>query len=211
MKNRLVIAAPFSVFMVLSLCSTVFAEEVNVNAYGRASTTPVRVRAEVKADIEVRQASTTERRERRHEEVKTNIAERKASSTERRVEMQRGLAKRKAKHVAKVILATIERLEKIIVRIESRIDKVQAQGGSTAEAGGFIALARMNLSDARLEVEAFVNIDLSSDVASENFERVRAAAARAREHIRAAHRNLMMAVRSLGSVRVNVEASSSVE
>lgn len=151
------------------------------------------VRANVKANIEARRASTTER----IQEMRANMMMRKASSTERRVEMQQGLAKRKAENVARVIKATIERLEKIILRIESRIAKVEAQGGDTSESKAFVAAAKVNLADAKLAVDAFASLDLTSDKASENFEKVRVAAAEAKEYIRSAHQNLMMAVRSL--------------
>lgn len=201
MKHKLAIAS----VLTLTIISPVFAEEVRINAYGRASTTPVRVRAEIKADIETRRASTTERREDRREEVRNIIAERKASSTERRLEMQVNIAKRKVEHVKKVILATIGRLEKIIVRIESRIEKIKGRGGDTTEAENFIAAAKVNLSDATVAVDAFAGLDLSGSTAALNFETIRAAAAEAREDIRVAHRNLMMAVRSLKGPNTGVE------
>jgi len=138
-------------------------------------------------------ASTTERRE----EIRQNIEQRKASSTERRTDMQIDIAKRKVENVTRVILATIERLEKIILRIESRIAKIQERGGNTTEAEGYVAAAKENLADAKVAVAAFANLDLSDSTFRENFKTIRAAVAEAKEHIRAAHRNLMMAVRSL--------------
>ena len=138
-------------------------------------------------------ASTTERRE----EIRQNIEQRKASSTERRTDMQIDIAKRKVENVTRVILATIERLEKIILRIESRIVKIKEQGGNTTEVEGFVAVAKENLADARVAVDVFANLDLSGSTAQENFATVRAAAAEAKKLIRDAHRNLMMAVRSL--------------
>ncbi len=169
------------------------------------------VRADIRANIEVKRASTTERREDRREEVRNNIEQRKASSTERRLEMQVDIAKRKVEHVKKVILATIERLEKIIVRIESRIAKIKERGGNTTESEGFVATAKVNLSDAKVAVDAFAGLDLSGNTAAENFATIRAAAAEAKEHIRAAHENLKNAVRLLKSVGVNAEVQSSVE
>lgn len=157
--------------------------------------------------IETRRAEMDAKRETRRVEAEAKRAERQA----KRVEFQQDIAKRKVEHTARVILATIERLEKIIVRIESRIAKVQARGGVTTESEGFVAAARVNLSEARVAVNAFISIDLSSEKARDNFERIRVAAKEVREMIRSAHQNLMRAVRSLGSVRTNVEADSSVE
>src|SRR5688572_2428229 len=84
----------------LSLALPVAAQNVRVNVSGSASGTPANTRAEQRVQVEVRRASTTERR----------------------VELQRGLAKRKALHTSRVMAATIERLEKILARIESRIE-----------------------------------------------------------------------------------------
>ncbi len=196
MKHRRIIIS-ILVLAVSTLSSPVFAEEVNINAYGRASTTSVKVRTEIKAEVETRRASTTERREERREEMKTNLEERKASSTARRVEFQQGIAKRKAEHVAQVLAATVERLEKITVRLESRIAKVKAAGGVTTESEGFVAEAKTHLSLARSSIALFVSLDLTDEKARDNFEKVRAVATETKSHIREAHRSLMMAVRSL--------------
>ena len=48
-------------------------------------------------------------------------------------------------------------------------------------------------------------------MASENFERIRTAAAEAREFIRAAHQNLRIAVRSLRAVEDDVSQENSGE
>lgn len=225
MKHQRIITSVLTLALV-ALSSPVLAEEVNVGVSLRASTTPVRVRAEMQAELEARRASTTERLEDRKEdiderrenlaerrasttdrrmEVRNHIEQRKASSTERRVAMQMSLAKRKVSHVTKVILATIERLEKIIVRIESRIAKIQERGGNTAEAENFVVLTKENLADARIAVDVFANLDLSGSTAATNFETIRAAAAEAKEHIRAAHRNMMMAVRALKGPNTGIE------
>ncbi|MFZ2484348.1 MAG: hypothetical protein WAX80_03495 [Minisyncoccia bacterium] len=222
--NHRIIASVLMLFLV-ALVSPAFAHGANIGISGRASSTPVGVRAGIRAEIETRRASTTERRQNmmenrqervassteRREEVRNNIEQRRASSTERRVEFQQNIAKRTVEHVAKVMLATIERLEKIIVRVESRIDKIQERGGDTTEAEGFIVLAEENLADAKIAVEAFASLDLSGSTASENFETIRAAAAEARELIRAARENLRNAVKSLKSITVSAEVEGSLE
>ncbi|MEX2013712.1 MAG: hypothetical protein WD897_02245 [Parcubacteria group bacterium] len=154
-------------------------------------------------ELEAKRAQIDAKREATRVEFEAKRAETEA----KRVDFQQSAAKRQVENAARVILATIERLENIIVRIESRIAKVKARGGLTAESERFVAVAKVNLSDARVVVGTFAGVDLSSERARENFERIRTAAAEAREHIRAAHQNLMMAVRSLGSVEANVEAT----
>ena len=158
-------------------------------------------REEKKLEIETKRSEMDAKREAKKAEAEIKRAEMQA----KRVEFQQNVAKRKVEKTAKVILATIERLEKIIVRIESRIAKVKARDGNTTESERFVAAARLNLSDARIAVDAFAGIDLSGEKAADNFERIRVAAAGAREHIRAAHENLMLTVRSLGSVETDVE------
>ena len=191
--------------LVFGVSSSVYAQEASINA--SVDTRAVQVQAQMRAEIEARRAQADERREAARIEAEA----RRAEAQSKRVEFQQAVAKRQVENTARVILATIERLENIIVRLESRMAKIKAQGGVTSESETFVAAARANLSDARLAVDAFVSIDLSSERALENFQRIRAAAAETREHIRAAHRNLMMAARSLGSVEMNLEADVSVD
>ena len=191
--------------LVFGVFSSVSAQEASINA--SVDTRAIQVQAQIRAEIEARRVQADERREAARVEAEA----RRAQTQTKRVEFQQTVAKRQVENTARVILATIERLENIIVRLESRMAKIKAQGGVTSESETFVAAARANLSDARLAVDAFVSIDLSSERALENFQRIRATAAETREHIRAAHRNLMMAVRSLSSVEMNLEAGISAE
>lgn len=189
-------------------------------------------REKMKEDLEVRKASAEARgddvqvnremmrlelgarraeADAKREDARVKAEAKRVEMRAKRVEFQQDIAKRKVEHTSEVILATIERLEEIIIRLESRIAKVQAQGGITSESERFISLARVNLSDARAAVDAFAGIDLSSEKAAENFERIRGIAAETREHIRAAHQNLMMSVRSLSSVEADSETNDSLE
>lgn len=176
----------------------------------------VRAKFETKRlELETKRADMDAKREVKRVEAETKRAEselRRASSTEKRIAFQQEAAKRQLENATRVILATIERLEKnLIVRIESRIAKVKAEGGVTSESEGFLATAKTHLSEARTVVGTFASIDLTSVKARENFEKVRAAAKEAREHIRTAHQALMMAVRSLSSVEAKKESDDSGE
>jgi hypothetical protein len=171
----------------LLLASPVSANELELRA--RASTTPgvrVELREEMRGKIQERRG-----------EIET----RKASSTERRIEMQQGVAKRQAEHAAKVMTATIERLDKIVARVESRIAKVKASGATTTESEGFLSDARVHLSEARTSLSAFTSIDLSADKAKINFEAIRTAGAKVKSDIKAAHESLMKAMRALKGPR----------
>ena len=180
MKKQYLSVSLFLTLAVVAVATPVLAQDIRANVSGGATGTPIR--ANVRANVEAKKASTTER---------------KASSTERRVEMQKNLAQRKAEHTARVLIATIERLEKIIVRLESRIAKVKALGGVTTETESFVAEAKNHLSLAKLSITTFSSIELSGNKARDNFERVRAVAAEVKGHIREAHTSLMKAIRSL--------------
>ncbi|MEK7461941.1 MAG: hypothetical protein AAB586_02635 [Patescibacteria group bacterium] len=162
-------------------------------------------REQMKLDLEAKWAEMDAKREAKRAEIEAK----RASSTAKRIEFQQGVAQRKVERVIKVMLGTIESLEKITVRIESRIAKVKAQGGNTTESEKFVAFAKTNLLDARTKVGTFASIDLSSEKAAENFERIRTAATEAREIIRKVHENLMMAVRSLRAAEIDIEDSNS--
>jgi len=157
-----------------------------------------------KIELEAKRAEMDAEREIKRAEAEL----RRASSTAKRVEFQQDIAKRKVEKTTKVILETIGHVEKIIVRLESRIAKVKTRGGDTTESERLVALAKTNLSDAKAVVATFASLDLSSDKAKENFEKIRTAAASARELIRTARENLMLAVRSLHAVQTKVEESN---
>lgn len=173
--------------LIMSLVSPVFAEDGTSGS--SASTTPGQVRVK-----EIR-----DRLEQRREELKDRIKDRKASTTERRIEVRKAVAKNRVANVTRLMLATIDRLEKIIVRIESKIEKIKGEGGSTAEAESFVALAKENLADAKVAVDTFSALDLSgsTDTVRENSDTIRAAAAEAKADLRDARSNLVEAVKAL--------------
>lgn len=183
------------------------AEKIRTELKERFASTTNRL-LERKAEVKERIASSTERKVEKKVERKAEMEVRKASSTERRIERQQDIAKRQAEHVIKTLTATIERLEKILARIESRIEKIKAEGKDVSLAEGFVVEVKAYLADAQVSLEALAFIDLSADKAKENFERVRAAVAEVKIHLRAAHESLMKAIRALkgsNSAEVKVE------
>jgi hypothetical protein len=144
-------------------------------------------------------------------DIKADIEARQASNTERRINFQIDIAERLATNVGRVLTATVTRLERIIDRIESRIEKIEARGGSTTEAEASIEAAEKNLVDAKASINLLTSLDLNGEKAQENFAAVRSAAKEAKSHIRLAHENLMKAVRSLMSASAKVEAEGDVE
>ena len=165
-------------------------------------------REAMKLELEAKRAEADAKREAMKKEMELKREEHKASSTAKRVEFQQENAKRKVENVTKVILAAIEHLENIITRVESRIAKLKARSIDTAEAERLVLAAKNSLAEARTAVGAFANLDLTSDKAQENFERIRTAAADARELIRLARENLIQAVRALSAKEPEVEVNA---
>ena len=118
------------------------------------------------------------------------------------------MAEKKSANTARVMKATVERLGKIISRLESKIEKVKSRGGNTSESERLVVEAKAHLSEATTSINTFANIQLSGETIKENFERIRTLATEAREHLRATHESLLMAVRALNAVEVETESES---
>src|SRR3989344_1841223 len=188
-------------YIVLSLslvlgAVSVSAQDATINSSAGVNTraAQVEMRAKAQADLKVeRDASKAEREDMKveREEKRAEMdAKREAKRVEieakreemkaKQVEFQQEVAKRKVENTARVISATIDRLEKIIARVESRIAKVKSNGGDTAESERYVALAKDDLAKAEGVVATFASLDLTSEKAKENFERIRTAAGEAR-------------------------------
>ena len=222
MENKNLIALIF--VFVFGFVSTVSAQERMIPIRRAVATTTdvaaPKVRPAMRVATSTRpinRATTTRevRKDERREEVQNKIEERrvevqakKAEMQEKRSDFKQDIAKRKVENATRVILATIERIEKIAERVTSRIEKVRANGGNTTESEGFVASARARLDEARVDIEAFAAFDLTSDKAQENFEVIRSAVSDTKEIIRMAHEDLMKAVRALGQVQSSVRATT---
>jgi len=198
----------------LALSTPASAQEINARVKTRANSY-AEVRMELKARMDARMASTTLRTEdrmasssERREDKKTEMEARKASSTARRVEMQQGIAQRQMERATKVFTATIEHLENILARLESRIAKVKAEGGVTTESESFVVETKVHLTAAKTSLVAFSSIQITSDKASENFEAVRTAGGEVKAHLKEAHQSLVKALKALKGVRNNESATS---
>lgn len=182
-------------------------------------------RAEMEARREVIQKEAESRREAVRKEIESRRFEaessrqemseqgllRKTENQEKRIEKLQNIAERRVENATRVITATVERLEKIALRIESRVEKIKARGGEVSESESYLILARLDLKNAMTSISTYASIDLSGETAQDNFQRVRTAVAETREHIRSAHQNLSLAVRSLARVQSQIEVDDEVE
>jgi len=121
--------------------------------------------------------------------------------------------------VTRLFNATIDRFEKIVDRINSRIDKVEDEGGTTTEAEAFVALANTALDKAEADLAIFAAINVTvgtttgTTTPQQKFEGAKAAAAAVREDLKEVRENLLKAIKSIMSVEkdldINIQASSS--
>lgn len=155
-----------------------------------------------RAELEKQALERRAEREAKAEELRFQVEERREEMQQKRVEFQQEIAEKRIENTNRVILATIERLLSIALRIDSRIDKVFVAGGDVIEAEAYLASARADLDAAKASVAEFANLDLSSDDAQVNFELVRVSAKEAKEHIRSAHQNLRNAVVAVSSQNI---------
>ena len=167
----------------------------------------VEASASVRADASVR-TNFTEHIKNIKDEVRERVDFRKASSTERREEKVGKLSQRMVKNAGKVMQATLERLQKIATRIESRITKVKSAGGDTTLSEKFLAEGKVHLTEAQTSLTAFLAIDVSSNVLSENIAKLREAAKAVKTHLREAHTSLVQAIVNLKGNSTSVHATT---
>jgi len=167
-----------------------------------STTTPRGIREEFKAAIEMKRENLKDARanfqdevKQKKEEIKTEIKDKLAAHAEFRAD----IAKKQASNVSRVLAATANRLDKLVARIESRIQKIKAKGGVTTSAEASVALAKMDIATARVHISAIGAFDLSgaSTTAQTNFEHIRTEAKLVKDSLSSAHKNLSNAVSSL--------------
>jgi hypothetical protein len=150
-------------------------------------------------EMEARREAMERQAETRRAQTETRGEERRSAAETRRTEFRREVAKRQADNTARVLRATVTRLETIIARIESRIVKAKAEGLDTAEAELAVALAKEKLTNATISIQALTDLDLSGENAEEVFKKVRSLAKEAKDHLRDTREALVSATKLLKS------------
>ena len=131
-------------------------------------------------------------------EVKGNVEVRSATAKERVKENQENRMKMRLEVVIRHFRGAIERLDNILTRLESRIEKFRSRGADVSESAKFAAEARTHLGQARISLDAFVNASSSAT------STLRVLHAEVKTHLRATHEALVKSLRALkASVRVN--------
>ncbi len=200
MKQRLLPLVVLS----LAFALPVFAEineqtKVEIEkAREQAKTEIENVREQAKTQAEnVREQAKTEM-ERVREQAKTNLEYAREKLKDSRGEIKKEIATKRVSQTLKVYTASADRLDKIVVRIESRIAKIKAAGGDTTAIQTSLDLGKTKLAEARANIAAFAAIDVSSATSTSTaqtlFNTVKVAAAKAKESLKAAHASLVKTI-----------------
>lgn len=112
--------------------------------------------------------------------------------------------------------AAVERFEKIIIRIDSRIEKIQAEGKVTTEAEKFEADAKVSIESAKVSIAKIPDVlveALAQEKLGGSFEDLRTLAASIRADLLSAQKSLLNAVASLKklSAEAEIESTTSVD
>ena len=197
--------------------------KVNANAKLGLGTTSTTTRAETKAEMKAKiEANLAERKEAR-EEFTSKIANKIGSSTGAKGGFLGNIAGQRVKNIYRLFEATVNRFEKLITRIESRMDKIKDAGGVTTEAEASLLIAKDSLAKAEADLVLLGNLGLgkgsttnatttASTTNSVNLDQAKVLATQIRDSLRSVKENLMKTVRSLievqKTVKVNANATS---
>lgn len=158
-------------------------------------------REEIREKMEARLASSSAKRE----EVKERIENRIASTSAYRLE-------RRFEKIAKNYLKEVVRLEQILGRVVTRIEKVKSLGGNVTEATQYAEEARTHLSEARKTYDVLktiaTNADNNATTTKEMITSMKNSGKTVENHLRLAHKALQKTVGSLRGVSQLNNASS---
>lgn len=165
-------------------------------------------RSELREKMEARLASSSAKREEKREEVKERVENRIASTSAYRLE-------RKFEKIARNYLKEVVRLEQILGRVVTRIEKVKSLGGNTVEADKYLEEARTNLSEARKTYDVLktiaTNADNNATTTKEMITSMKNSGKTVENHLRLAHKALQKTVGSLRGDSQFKNASSTRE
>ncbi len=109
----------------------------------------------------------------------------------------------------KVFTAAANRLDKIVSRIESRILKIKANGGVTTEIETNLAVGKVKLAEARVNLSAFSTIDLTSATSTTTaralLQTIKTDAQKTKEALKASHAALIKAVSLMGRTEAGLK------
>lgn len=146
MKQKTIYIAILALFV----STLVYAETgVNVSATAQATTTRLQERRELNADIKANIQAE-------REDIKNTRTEARVEIRNDQREIIRQRLSRQYNVVAIRYQATIERLQTIVARLDSRILKIKNAGGNTTASETFSAQAKTDITKAHTDLSSFM-------------------------------------------------------
>jgi chromosome segregation ATPase len=177
-------------------------------------------RETMKAEIDAKKDEIDEKKdtikaqiEERRQNIKSEVEERKSNAV--------GVIKERigtfTQNVIKRFNAAIERLDTLAGRIDSRIAKIEAEGGDTAKAKELMAVAKTQLETAKistsgveLEVKALISVEASTTAEiKDEFDSLKDQIEKAKGDIKKAHSSLIEVINSLKKVEIRATTTAS--
>jgi hypothetical protein len=159
---------------------------------------------EREATIEATRASTSTEREAIKEEMAEQKAERRAALSERASERITNLAA----NVSNRMDAAAARIQDIITRLETRIEKLEAAGLDVSEANDALQSAQISLNAAvnnLATIDVTVQTAISSEDPRSSWTSVKTAYQNIREQLRTAHTEIKASVQALKDAAQTME------
>lgn len=158
-----------------------------------------------------------ERKEERQEQMQERrelVQERQTQNISDRMDNMKLRIRAHSEWMVKRLTAAVERLEILITRIESRIAKIDDEGGDTTEAVALVAEAKLNIESAKdgiADIDVALETALSKDELRGAFTDLRILVQTIHTDIREAHRALIQAVTTLKGLRIGASANAEIE
>ncbi len=185
---------------------------------------PVQIREEVrdartqlKQDIQEKREDVKDLREQGKQEIKDLREEGKKEIQEKKNNIRGIELTNRVNNTVRMLTATANRLDAIIVRIESRLAKITAAKGDTTALVAAIATAKTDMASARTHIATIGSIDLSgaSTTVKANFEKIKTETKLAKDLYDKVRKDLVRVtndLRELGKVKkVNDDAPKEIE
>lgn len=149
------------------------------------------------------------------EKAKTEIKDIQETLKDKRGEIKKEVAAKRVSQTLKVYTEAADRLDRIVVRIESRIAKIKAAGGDTTAIQTSLDLGKTKLAEARANIAAFAAIDVSSATSTSTaqtlFNSMKVAAAKAKEALKVAHASLVKTITLIQGLEKTVKVKEAKE
>jgi hypothetical protein len=156
--------------------------------------------------------------ENEREDIQKEAEERRVKVLEARKEVKGEIRnigiQKSAEKTTAMLNAMVERFEKLMDRISSRISKVSERGGDTKVSSEKLALAKTDLAKARAQIEDLKKIDLSagsttsSTTLKTNFDAYKNAVKAVKDTFKLVHKDLEESVRALKLGEVKASATT---